>query len=104
MFAGSPSDATRSLFDGIPAAHEVFGEMPGAHKSIMNEMIEGGHTGAGAADDDAGEEEIEETIEVVDADIGKSIGRGSRGDRPLAPIIPSGNLWKTNASLIRGKR
>jgi hypothetical protein len=34
----------------------------------------------GAADVDAGEDETEEIIEVVDADAGKSIARGSRGD------------------------
>jgi hypothetical protein len=29
MFTGSTPDATRSLFDEMPGAHEVFGEMPG---------------------------------------------------------------------------
>jgi hypothetical protein len=71
---------------------------------IINEMIGGGHTIAGAADDDAGEDKIEEAIEVADADTGKAISRASRGDQRWAPIIPSGNLWKTNASSIRGKR
>jgi hypothetical protein len=34
----------------------------------------------GAADVDAGEDEIQEIIEVVDADARKSIARGSRRD------------------------
>jgi hypothetical protein len=70
MFIGSSSDTTRALFAEMPEAHEVFGEMPIAHRmftdeegaEIMNEMIGGGHIGAGAADVDAGEYEIEETI------------------------------------------
>jgi hypothetical protein len=83
MFVGSSFDAIGALFDTMPDAHEVFGEMPSAHRmftdeegaDIMNEMIGGGDAGAGATDDDAGEDEIEETIEVMDADIGKSIGK-----------------------------
>jgi hypothetical protein len=30
MLTGSTPNATRSLFDGIPGDHKVFGEMPGA--------------------------------------------------------------------------
>jgi hypothetical protein len=56
MFAGSSSDAIRALFDEMPGAHKVFGEMSGVHSmftdeegaDIMNEMIGGGHAGAGA--------------------------------------------------------
>jgi hypothetical protein len=88
MFVGSSSNATHAIFDGMPGAHEVFSEMPSAHRmftdeegaNIMNEMIGDDHTGAGVADDDAGEDEIEDTIEVMDTDVGKSIGkRKSRG-------------------------
>jgi hypothetical protein len=32
MFVGSSSDATRALFDGMPDAHEVSGEMSGTHR------------------------------------------------------------------------
>jgi hypothetical protein len=100
MFAGSSSDATRNLFDTMPGAHEVFGEMPGAHRmftdeegaDIMNDMIGGGHTGAGAADVDAGEDEIEEIIEVVAADTGKSIGKR----KPRRPAVGTHHSkWKS---------
>jgi hypothetical protein len=102
MFAGSSSDATRALFETMPDAHRLFTDEEGAN--IMNEMIGGGHTSVGSADVDAGEDAIEETIEVVDIDIGKSIGkRKPRGTR-WTRIIPRGNLWKMNASSIRGKR
>jgi hypothetical protein len=46
----------------MPDAHRMFTDKEGT--DIMNEMIEGGHSGAGAADDDASEDEIEETIDV----------------------------------------
>jgi hypothetical protein len=67
----------------MPDTHEVFSELPGAHRmftdeegaDIMNDMIGGSHTGAGAANDDAGENEIEKTIEVVDTDTDKSLGK-----------------------------
>jgi hypothetical protein len=67
----------------------VFGGMPGAQftdeegADILNDMIGGGHTGAGAAEDGAGEEETEEIIEVVDADTGKSIGKR----KPWGPAV-----------------
>jgi hypothetical protein len=83
MFAGSSSVATHALFDGMPGAHEVFSEMPGAHTmfideegaDIMNEMIRGGHAGVQEVNVDAGEDEIEETIDVMDANTGKSLGK-----------------------------
>jgi hypothetical protein len=100
MFASSSSDATRALFDGMPNAHEVFGETADTRRmltaeedaDIMNEMIGGGHTGAGAADVDAGEDEIEEIIEVVDADTGKSIGKR----KPRRPAVGTHHSkWKS---------
>jgi hypothetical protein len=91
MFAGSSSDATHALFDGMPDAHEVFSELPGAHRmftdeegaDIMNDMIGGSRTGAGAANDDVGEDEIEETIEVIDTDTNKSLGKR----KPRGPAV-----------------
>jgi hypothetical protein len=102
MFASSSSDATRALFETMPGAHRMFTDEEGA--DIMNEMIGGGHTSVGAADVDAGEDEIEETIEVVDTNTGKSIGKRKPWGPRWACIIPRGNLWNTNASSIRGKR
>jgi hypothetical protein len=112
MFVGSSSDATCALFNEMPGAHEVFGEMPGAHMmcteeegtTFMNDMIGGGDAGVGGADVEADEDEIEETIEVVDADTGKTLYK-RKPRRPVGgTIIPSGNLWKTNALLSRGRR
>jgi hypothetical protein len=100
MFAVSSSDGTRALFDGMPEAHEVFGETPGTHSmftdkegaDIMNEMIGGGHTGAGAVDVDAGEDEIEETIEVMETDTGKSLGKR----KPWGPAVGTyHSKWKS---------
>jgi hypothetical protein len=55
IFVDTSSDATRALLDKMPGAHEVFSEMSGAHMmftdeegtDIMNDMIGGGHVGAG---------------------------------------------------------
>jgi hypothetical protein len=93
MFVSSSSDATRALFETMPDAHRMFTNEEGA--DIMNEMIGGVHTSVGAADVDAGEDEIEDTIEVVDADTGKSIGKRKPWGPRWARIIPRGNLWKT---------
>jgi hypothetical protein len=61
MFIGTSSDATRALFD------------------------------AGDADVDDGEDEIEETIEVVDADTGKSLGKR----KPWGPVAGTHHFkWK----------
>jgi hypothetical protein len=70
------------LFDEMPGAHKVFREILDTHMmftdeegaDIMDDMIGGGHAGTEDADVDAGEDEIEETIEVMDADTGKSLG------------------------------
>jgi hypothetical protein len=70
MFTGSTPDAIRPWFDEMPGDHEVFGEMPGAHM-----MISGGVPVDGFQDAQAEGDEIEETIEVVDADIGKTVGK-----------------------------
>jgi hypothetical protein len=43
--------------------------------NILNDMIGSGHPSAGDAGVEADEDEIEETIEVVDADTGKSLGK-----------------------------
>jgi hypothetical protein len=83
MFTGSTPDATRSLFDEMPGDHEVFGEMPGAHlmftdkedTAYMSDLINGGVPSKGFQDAQAEGDEIEETIEVVDADIGKTVGK-----------------------------
>jgi hypothetical protein len=79
MFVGSSSGATRNLFD----AHQVFSQMSGAHQvctheegaDILNDMVGGSHTNTGSAKAGAGEVEVKEIIEVIDADIGKSIGK-----------------------------
>lgn len=83
MFAGSTPDATRSLFDEMPNDHEVFGEMPDAHlmftdeegTSYMSDLINGDILGEGFQDAQAEGDEIEETIEVVDTDTGKTVGK-----------------------------
>jgi hypothetical protein len=83
MFAGSTPDATRALFDETPGAHKVFGKMPGAHMmftdeegtTYMNDLIEGGVPGMGGEDVQADDDEIKETIEVVDADTDKTLGK-----------------------------
>jgi hypothetical protein len=75
MFTGSSSGATRNLFDTMPGAQEVFGEMSGAHMiftdeegtTIMNDMIGGGHTGARAVEVEASEDKIREIVEFMDA-------------------------------------
>jgi hypothetical protein len=67
----------------MPDAHEVFSEMLGAHMmfteeegtDILNDMIGSGHPSTGDAGVEANEDEIEETIEVVDANTGKSLGK-----------------------------
>jgi hypothetical protein len=67
----------------MPSAHEVFGEMPGAHlmfieeegTTYMHDLIGGGGTGVGGEDAQADNNEIEETIEVVDTDTGKTLGK-----------------------------
>jgi hypothetical protein len=100
MFTGSSSDTTRTLFDKMPRTHEVFDEMLGAHMmftdeegaDIMNEMIGGGHAGAGAADVDIDEDKIEETTKVMDADTGKSLGKRKMW-RPAADTHHS--KWKS---------
>jgi hypothetical protein len=51
MFASSSSNVTCNMFDNMPDAHKVFGEMSSTHRmftdeegaDIMNDMIEGGH-------------------------------------------------------------
>jgi hypothetical protein len=80
MFAGATPDATRSLFDEIPGDHEVFGEMPGAHMMFNDEegtayMFSGGIPDEGFQDGQAEGDKMEETIEVVDADTAKTIGK-----------------------------
>jgi hypothetical protein len=83
MFAGSTPDATRSLFDEMPCDHEVFGEMPGAHMmfndkegtAYMSDLISDGVPGEGFQDGQVEVDEIEETTEVVDTDIGKTISK-----------------------------
>jgi hypothetical protein len=83
MFAGSTSDATRTMFDEMPGDHKVFGEMPGAHMMFtdeegtmyMSDLISGGVPGVGFEDAQANGDEIVETIEVVDADTGKTLGK-----------------------------
>jgi hypothetical protein len=82
MFVDSSDDDTRKLFDNMPGVHEVSGEMPGTHRmftdeehvEIKNDMIGGGHIGAGAAEVDASEDEIE-IIEVMDTDTDKYIDK-----------------------------
>jgi hypothetical protein len=79
----TPANATRTLFDKMPDAHEVFGEMPGAHMmfteeegtTYMNDLIGGGVAGVGGEDVQANDDEIEETIEVIDTDTGKTLGK-----------------------------
>jgi hypothetical protein len=83
MFGGSTPDATRTLFDKMLDDHEVFGEMPGAHMmftdkegtAYMTDLIGGGVGGVGVEDTQADGDEIEETIEVVDTDTGKTLGK-----------------------------
>jgi hypothetical protein len=83
MFAGSIPDATGSLFNEMPGDHEVFGKMPGAHLMFTDEegtayisnLISGGILGKGFQDAQAEGEEIEEIIEVVDTDPGKTVGK-----------------------------
>jgi hypothetical protein len=83
LLAGSAPDATCALFDEMPGAHKVFGEMPGAHlmfteeegTTYMNDLIRGDVTGVGSEDAQAYDNEIEETIEVVDADTDKTLGK-----------------------------
>jgi hypothetical protein len=83
MFAGSTSDTTRTLFGEMPRGDEVFGEMPGAHMmftdeegtAYMSDLISGGVPGMGFQDAQAVGDEVEETIEVVDADTGKTLGK-----------------------------
>jgi hypothetical protein len=67
----------------MPGDPKVFGEMPGAHMmfndeegtAYMSDLISGGIPGEGFQDGQAEGDEIEETIEVVDADTGKTIGK-----------------------------
>jgi hypothetical protein len=82
MFAGSAPDATRALFDEIPDAHEVISEMPSAHMlfteegmTYMNDLTGSGVAGMGGEDVQSDDDEIEETIEVVDTDTGKTLGK-----------------------------
>jgi hypothetical protein len=100
MFASSSFDITCARFDEMPDTHEVFGEIPDAHRmltdeegtNIMNEMIGGGHAGTGVADVDVGEDEIEETIEVMDTDTGKSLGKS----KPRGPAAGTHHSkWKS---------
>jgi hypothetical protein len=77
------------MFSDMPGAHKIFTNEEGAN--IMNEMIGGGHTSTGAADDDACEDEIEETIVVVDANTGKSISKR----KPWGPAVGTHHSkWK----------
>jgi hypothetical protein len=57
----------------MPGAHRIFTNEEGT--DIINDMISSAHIGVGDADVDTGEHEIEETIEVMDADTGKSLGK-----------------------------
>jgi hypothetical protein len=66
------------VFDEMPGAHMMFTEEEGT--TFMNDMIGSGDTSAGGADVQADEDEIEETIEVVDADTGKRKLRGPAAD------------------------
>jgi hypothetical protein len=80
MFAGATSDATHSLFDEMPDDHEVFGEMPGTYMMFNDEegtayMFSSGVPGEGSQDGQAEGDEMQETIEVVVADTGKTIGK-----------------------------
>jgi hypothetical protein len=55
-------------------------------------MIGGGHTSVGAVEYGAGEEEIEEIIEVIDTDTGKSIGKR----KPRGPAMGTHHSkWKS---------
>jgi hypothetical protein len=82
MFAGSALDATHGLFDEMPSAHEVFSKMPGAHMmfteeegtTYMNDLIGGDIAGVGGEYVQADDDEIEETIEVANADTGTKVG------------------------------
>jgi hypothetical protein len=73
----------------MPDPHQVFTPQEGA--DILNDMIGGGHTDVGSAEVGADEEEIEEIIEVIDADIGRSIGKR----KPLRPAVGTHHSkWK----------
>jgi hypothetical protein len=83
MFAGSTPDATHAMFDKMPGAHKLFGEMAGAHimfteeegTTYMNDSTSGNVAGVGGEDAQADGDEIEETIDVVDADTGNTLGK-----------------------------
>jgi hypothetical protein len=80
MFAGATPDATRSLFDEMLGDHEVFGEMPGTHMMFNDEegtayMFSSGVLGEGFQDGQGEGDEMEETIEVVNADTSKTVGK-----------------------------
>jgi hypothetical protein len=71
----------------MPGAHRVFTDEEGA--DILNDMIGGGHTDAGAGEVGTDEEEI---IEVVDADTGKSIVKR----KPRGPAVDiHHSKWKS---------
>jgi hypothetical protein len=67
----------------MPNDDEVFGEMPGAHimfideegTTYMTDLIGGGVPGMGVEDAQADDDEIEETIGVVDTNTGKTLGK-----------------------------
>jgi hypothetical protein len=83
MFTGSTSDTTHTLFDEMPGAHKVFSKIPGAHMmftkeegtTYMNDLIGGGVAGVEGEDFQANDDEIEETIEVVGTDTGKTLSK-----------------------------
>jgi hypothetical protein len=79
----------------MPGDHEVFSEMPGAHLMFTNEegtaymsdLISSGVPGEGFQDAQAEGDEIEEIIEVVDANTGKTIGKRK-------PRVGTAGKWK----------
>jgi hypothetical protein len=80
MFAGATPDAARSLFDEILGDHKVFGEMPGTHMMFNDEegtayMFSSSVLGEEFQDGQAEGDEMEETIEVVDAVTSKTVGK-----------------------------